>query len=715
MFGYEEINLHLTYPAMYFIIALILIGGYSYYVYRFTIPPVGKSKKIILVAIRSLALLTILFIFFEPILSFTKKIILQPVNLVFFDNSRSITIDDGSDRINDVKNIVDNFLSAPISANDEINLFGDQIVNLSEDSLNKLDFQDPVTNISQVISSVKRDEKNYSTITFITDGVITSGSNSIYAASKLNLPIFTIGIGDTTQIIDVSVKRVLANNLLYAETPTTIEATIQNTGLNNRNVSISLYEDNMFIEQKNIVLNSSGIQNELFTYVPKTSGEKKLSVAISKLSDEFTSANNAKVFYINVLSNKVNVLIVAGSPSPDLTFIKNALKKDESFTVNSLTQISKDKFTEEGSVEFIDSADIIFLVGFPSSNTSTDLLYKIVERISNDNVPFFLTITAETNVYELQLFQSVLPFTIQSAYGGFREVQPQVFDDQKNNPIIQNNSSNIVGAWNDLPPIYQPSYDFFPKPESNVIAKVKVNNVVLNSPLIISRNFSSKRSIAVLAANIWKWKLQTVRKNDDLFDKFILNSVKWLNTSDTDKRVNIKSIKRNYSLGEIVEFTAQVYDEAINPISDAEVKLNITSANDNYELDLQSIDNGLYEGQIRLNDKGDYKFIGQVTLEGTLIGRDNGRFNVGELDIEMINPRMDFEFLNLLANETKGEFAFANDYEKIINKIRSINSNSKKEKITTSDITLWSYEGLMAIVIFLFSLEWFLRKRAGML
>jgi hypothetical protein len=42
MFGYEEINLHLTYPAMYFIIALILIGGYSYYVYRFTIPPVGK-------------------------------------------------------------------------------------------------------------------------------------------------------------------------------------------------------------------------------------------------------------------------------------------------------------------------------------------------------------------------------------------------------------------------------------------------------------------------------------------------------------------------------------------------------------------------------------------------------------------------------------------------------------------------------------------------
>jgi hypothetical protein len=549
----------------------------------------------------------------------------------------------------------------------------------------------------------------------ITDGVITSGSNSIYAASNLNLPIFTIGIGDTTQIIDVSVKRVLANNLLYAETPTNIEATIQNNGLSNRSVSIALYEDNKLIEQKNIELGSSGIQNELFTYTPKTSGEKKLTVAISKLRDEFTSANNLKVFYINVLSNKVKVLVVAGSPSPDLTFLKNALKKDESFTVNSLTQISKDKFTEEGSTAYIDSADIFFLVGFPSFNTSTDLLYKIVERISNDNVPFFLSITAETDVNKLRLFQSDLPFAIQRGYAGFREVQPQVFDNQKNNPIIQNNSSNIVGAWNDLPPIYQPSYDFVPRPESKVIAKVKVNNVVLNSPLIISRNFSNKRSLAVLAANIWKWKLQTVRNNDDLFDKFILNSVKWLNASDTDKRINIKSIKRNYSLGEIVEFTAQVYDEAINPVPDAEIKLHITSANDNYEVDLQSIGNGLYEGQIRLNDKGDYKFTGTVTLEGKQIGRDYGRFNVGELDIEMINPGMDFEFLNLLANETNGEFAFADDYEKLIAKIRSINVNSRKDKIITSDITLWSYEWLMAIVIFLFSLEWFLRKRAGML
>jgi hypothetical protein len=44
-----------------------------------------------------------------------------------------------------------------------------------------------------------------------------------------------------------------------------------------------------------------------------------------------------------------------------------------------------------------------------------------------------------------------------------------------------------------------------------------------------------------------------------------------------------------------------------------------------------------------------------------------------------------------------------------------MNEKSLRDKIVTSDITLWSDEWLMVIAIFLFSLEWFLRKRAGML
>ena len=57
---------------------------------------------------------------------------------------------------------------------------------INEDSLDMLDFDDAVTNLSQVFSSIKKEEKNYSSITLISDGIVTAGSNSIYAAKNLS-------------------------------------------------------------------------------------------------------------------------------------------------------------------------------------------------------------------------------------------------------------------------------------------------------------------------------------------------------------------------------------------------------------------------------------------------------------------------------------------------------------------------------------------------
>ena len=260
-------------------------------------------------------------------------------------------------------------------------------------------------------------------------------------------------------------------------------------------------------------------------------------MVVSELRGEFTTANNRKVFYLNVLSNKVKVLLIAGKPSADLTFIKNTLRVDENFNVKSITQINSDKFSESNSSEMIDSADIFFLIGFPSHNASGELVSKIVQRIVNDNTPYFLLFTSDVDAGKLTELQSEIPFTIQRGYRDVLEVQPQIFSDQKNNPIIQINVLNPIEAWNDLPPVFQPAINVIPKPESNVIAKIRVNNEVINSPLIVSRSFSGRRSIAVLAGSIWKWKLQTSREDYDLFNSFILNSVKWLNASDENKRV----------------------------------------------------------------------------------------------------------------------------------------------------------------------------------
>ncbi len=716
MFNFEKISLNFAFPAFYFILAALLLAAYTFYIYRYTVPPISSIKKFFLIAIRTLALLLLLFVFFEPVLSFAKKKILQPVNLIFIDNSRSIQIKDGTDREKTVLQFVKDLDSKGFGSNSKLYTFGTNIKSFGLDSLQKINFSEGSTDFSKIFSFINQSSGNISSVVIVSDGVITGGPDPLHNAERLNIPVYTIGIGDTTTRNDIIVKNVMHNDLIYALTPTSIVATIANNGFAGKNVLVSLYENNKQVDQKSIELNSDGIQNTDLTYTPKTSGEKKLIVSVSDSKGEFTYANNKKLFYINVLSNKVKVLVIAGSPSSDVAFVKNTLRSDRNLTVNSITQAAPDKFIENNNrSELLDSANVYFLLGFPSKETSRNFMLSVLKEISDKDKPYFIVLSDGTDFTKLKEFQSQLPFTINNISSDYIEIQPEVPGEQRDNPLLQNNATDPISAWNNLPPVYQPNVDMQPKPESSVISRLKVSNIPMNRPLIITRILGKQKSIAVLAKDIWRWKLETVPQNLDLFDRFVLASVKWLNTKDDHKQVTIKTSKKSYSLGEPVEFSAQVYDQSYNPVSNAEVKLNIKSGDENYPVSLNSLGSGLYEGKFAGNKAGDYSFTGTAAMGGTKYGSDNGNFNIGEVDIEMINPEMNYEYLTLLSHQTNGKFFYNNRYDGLFKILRDKNAKTSKEKIEVSDINLWSNEWLLSIAVLLFALEWFLRKRSGML
>ncbi len=717
MFDFEKVHLTFSLPSIYFFIALLLLGAYAVYVYRYTVPQIPAPKKVGLVSLRILGLLLLLFVLFEPILTLSKKNILEPLNLVFVDNSRSMKIDDGTNRRQTADNFVKGLESNNLTGNTKLYAFGSSVSPVSFDSLKKLNYNEDGTDFAKIFALInKNEEENIASISIISDGVITEGTNPLYIAEKEGVPVFTVGVGDTSKRNDVSIKNVLYNQLIYAETPTSIIASILNKGFAGKNISVSLFSNNNLIENKKIKLSADGIQNVDFTYTPKTGGEKKLTVAVSKTEGEFTEANNKKVFYINVLSNKIKVLVLAGAPSSDLAFIKNSLEADENLSVKSMTVISQNKILEKDvNPNWVDSAGVFFLIGFPSAGTPENLLNRTVKRIYENGIPYFLSLSDGIDFSKLKVLQKELGFTAGQIMPGYLEVQPDISADQSKNPLLQNNSPSPLEAWNNLPPVLQPKTEFTPKPESEILARIKVNNVPINKPLIITSRLGSHKSITVLAKNIWRWKLQTATKNSDLFDRFIRSSVKWLNTKEDKKQVDINTSKKVYAAGEQVEFDAQVYDAAFNPVSDAQVKIQVSSNNEKYNVILSSLGNGLYEGSITLKKAGDYSFSGSAVRDGKKIGEDKGRFNIGEVDIEMVNPGMNYEFLRLLAGRTGGKFYNASNYKQLFSRLEQITKSSAKEKISVSEISLWSNEWLMALVILIFALEWFIRKRSGML
>jgi hypothetical protein len=712
MFDFEKINLTFSFSYLFFILALVLLIAYTIYTYRYTVPLVSPAKKNLLTILRALGLLCIIFIVFEPKLSLAKRVVIKPVNLIYLDNSRSIRINDGTNRIDNVKSFIKDITSGKLDDVPGIYTFGSGVHKVKQDSLDKLNFSEGSTNFSNIFSGIKKDEQNISAITIISDGVITEGSNPVYTAEKLGIPVYTIGLGDSTTRNDVEIKNVLYNEYIYAGTPTSMVISVTNKGFAGKVVTLSLFENDKPLEQRNILLNEDGIQNEEFIYTPKEGGEKKLIAIVSALPGEFTTANNKKIFFINVLSNKIKIGVLSGAPSPDLTIINTVLKSDENLSVSSLTYIAPGRTVEKSSPEkIIDSSDIFFMIGFPSKEVPDDL----IKRIAGKNKPFFFVLTDAVDLNKLKYLAGDLSFTISRQGQGFIEVQPNVSINQIKNPLLQNNSPDIINAWNNLPPVLQMSSEFTAKPEAEVIVRTKINNVPLNTPLILTKRIGNKRSVTVLAKDIWRWKLQTATKDLDLFDRFISNSVKWLHSSEEEKQVRIKTSKKVYSLGEDIEFTGEVYNELFNPVSDADITVNIAEGNEKNVVKLTSLGNGLYEGKFQTTKPGDYAFSGSAVEGQKKLGTDAGKFNVGEIDIEMADPRMNYEFLSSLAGQTGGKFFTYNNYSELFGILNKLNRESAKEKLNVTELNLWSDEWLLGLTILIFSFEWFIRKRSGML
>jgi hypothetical protein len=716
MFNFEKVSFSLNYSPIFFILTLLLLAGYAFYVYKYTIPQVSPVRKYTLLVLRILALLLLIFVFFEPTLTLANKKTLNPLNLIFVDNSRSISIKDGTDREGTVNLFLKDFKGSGLMKNSELFSFGNKVDRIAVDSLSKINFSEGNTNFSEIFSNTKKSEQNISSIVIVSDGDITDGSDPTYNAEKLDIPVFIIGIGDTTHKKDLEIKNVLTNEFIYSGTPTTVSAVLLNNGYPNENADVTFEENGKVISSKKIKLSNNGIQNVDFTYKPESSGEKKLIFSVSNLRDESTYENNKKIVYVKVLDSKIKVLIIGGAPSEDISFLKSSLSQNKDYEINSITQIGNGNYLEkENRQNLIDSANVLFLINFPTTGTTEDFLRDIRNAITNKNKPFLINITAQTDLNKLRELETELPFSVSNPSTDYFQVQPNIQSNESENPLIQNNSNNPVDAWNNLPPVFQLNADYKVKPESEIIAKEKINNVPVNSPLILTRRLGNRRSIAVVAKDIWKWKLSSAEKNLNLFDEFINNSVKWLNSYNQDKQVTIKTNKKDYSMGEDVDVTAQVYDEAYNPVSDAEVKININGNGENTELTLNSLGNGIYQGNTQLNKVGDYSFSGSASRNKKQMGTDKGSFNVGEVDIEMMNPRMNYEFLKLLSKETGGEFYFNKNYADLFRALKDLNKKSSKEKIITSELSLWSNEWLMALAILCFAIEWFLRKRYGML
>lgn len=725
----ERFTLSFGFP--FWVLLLLLITSFvlSYLYYRRTNPELELRNKLLLGGLRFFALLFMFFFFSEPIVNFISNTFIKPKIFVLVDNSASMKLKWGkNDKFLQTKEAIRgsglmNYTRYPI----DWFRFDKSALLIDNFSFDSLKFNGEETNLYSAIKKVSdlKPTENIQAVVIFSDGIHNSGENPIYLSEKLGIPIYTIGVGDSIPPKDVIVTSITTNEIGFVDKPMPVKVNIKSYGYNNESIRIQLLDgQNLIGEQTINLLKEVEDYSVIFEFTPKTEGFAKLIARTMPLPEEFSLDNNRQTQIVKVIKSRKKYIIVSGYPNPDIAYIKSIILQEVGSEVSVFIQKFGSEFYEpKPTRKDFEEAQIIILLGYPITSSSIQILDWTKEEWQRGKSVLFIS-QLETDYRKLKPYEEMLPFNFVSNTAREYTFVANFEPSQIGNPLL-----NIVPGednlklLNQLPPLYRTELFVRAKPESEVIATIKVNNVEMKEPFLLLNNFQNRKSASILGYGLYRWRLLgyslkelVAGKNSerDIGTELIGKLFQWLTVTDEFAKVRIKPTKAKFNSNEKVAFNAQIYDESMNPVDNAKVIVKVIKGNEIFEHQLPQISNGLYGGELGFFAEGDYHYIGEAYLAGRLLGRVEGKILVEKSNLELVDFRSRFDFLRYISKVSGGKFFFWNDAS---NFSKELNNLNLEERIITKkrEVNLWNSLPLLFISILLFTLEWYLRRKKGLL
>jgi len=705
------------------VLLVLLAWGAAWVAYRFTLPPVARWKRFLLIALRGAALALTLLLLCEPLLRLVVTSTRPPALAVLFDNSRSMKIRDRQgDRAEALTALLRSSAIRNIPQGGGIlaGTFGVRTGELTPSLPESLALNEEATDIASMLRLLadRKETQNIRAALLLTDGVYTLGQNPLHEAERLGLPLFTVGIGDSAEQKDVLITKIVTNDLVYSDTEVPVDVTVKSSGYADKRVEVVLLQGAREIARTALTVDEGTREYPVhLTYVPQGEGTQKFTVRVSGLDGELTVENNRKAFFSRVLKSRLRILILAGGPTPDLAVIRQTLSEERHLDVRSFTQrAGRGYYDGEFRQSVLDSADCLVTIGFPTAATPDQLLQPVLTAVTTGRKPLLFIDGKGVDEARLRSLSTVLPFTGTGLTSNEQYVFLSPAATQRNHPIL---AAGTVGteAWDRLPPIYRRQAAFRARPEAQVLATVRTQNTATTEPLLLIRSVNRQKSLAVLGYGLWRWRLMAQGNADTerLLSGFLATGIRWLTTRDDDRPVKTVTTRDMYTQGEPVEFVGQIYDAGATPVDNAQLTVTVQREGKELSMMLRPIGNGRYEGNIDGLAPGEYSYRAAAAIDGQALGEDRGKFSVGELDLEFLDTRMNAALLRQLAARTGGRYYRPDELNGLSSALSTLPSFAAREVREVTTLELWNWRVMLGIIVFLFGVEWLIRKRSGML
>lgn len=288
-------------------------------------------------------------------------------------------------------------------------------------------FDDGATNLEAPFAVLaQRRTENVQAVVLITDGAYNTGGMPLYEALSLGKPVFTVGIGDTAAVKDAAITALVTNERGYKGVEMPVQVSVTADGLEGV-ATLVLSDGGVEVGRAQIRLQpAQRFYRHVFSYLPTSEGIHKLTARLEppEGTSELTTLNNVRSEYVKILPNERTIVLIAGSPSPDLALVSTIISSDRSIRLRQFVQkFGAEFYGAAPTAADLRNAESIILVGFPIAS-SPDALITMIADEARRGKPILFIASQTIDPRKLSVLEPVLPFAIERWGSAEMQVAP---------------------------------------------------------------------------------------------------------------------------------------------------------------------------------------------------------------------------------------------------------------------------------------------------
>ena len=660
------------------------------------------NKELSKIQVRTLMVLRFLSFFLTAVLLLSpffrtlKKMVQDPIIVVAFDNSESMTM--AHDSLAEAKNIsaVKETIEKQLGADFDIieYTFGEEAVNNGS-----LTFSEKKSDYSKLLSDVNNNHfnQNLGALILAGDGIYNRGENPVNLLSDINFPVYTIGFGDTTIIPDSRIQNIRVNRTAFLGNKFPVEIDVQCSKVKGKTLKLSVLQDETELESVMITpVNDNFFVSKQFILEANEAGLKHYTARIEPVENEKNTKNNTSRFVINVLENKQKILILSDGTHPDIGAIKNTLEQQKTYEVST--------FTEEPYPSNLEDFNLIVLNQLPSSSKSAAEIIKIAE---SRRLPILFIVGDHTFLPQLNTLNQGVNIT---PLAGSGEEAQSVYNSSY---ATFNLSEDLIEIIPKFPPLLVSFANYELSPEFTPLLYQKLKGIETGKPLLATGKLNGRKIGFILGEGIWRWRLFDYYQNQShaRFNELVNQFIQYLALRENEDNF-IVEFEPVYSETDDVILNAELYNDAYEAINTEEVTIEVINQNNekfNFTFDHQGENYVLNAGNL---PTGIYSFVAEVEI-GSEKFTENGSFTVVPVNIEQTVTHANHNMLFRLASQSGGQFYLPSQTEALISELQTTNKLKPVSYFQEMINEMLNMRWIFFVLLLFMSLEWFLRKYRG--